>query len=77
MVAPSARQRGVAGALVEFVAAARRAQAQAQAQPAGGPAGGGPAPAALVAQLPPYKNREAKATIEAFFETRGIAIHRG
>jgi GNAT superfamily N-acetyltransferase len=98
VVAPSARQRGVAGALVDYVVATADASsvaarlAEGAGQEEAGPSsseeeGGGDihaaaagsalgsAPAVSVsARLPIYKNKAAKKTIVAFFESRGIGI---
>jgi GNAT superfamily N-acetyltransferase len=58
VVAPSARQRGVAGAVVDYVVATSSAAAAAE----------------LVARLPGYKNKAAKKAVQRMFEARGVRV---
>jgi hypothetical protein len=58
VVAPSARQRGVAGAVVDYVVATSSATAAAE----------------LVARLPGYKNKAAKKAVQRMFEARGVRV---
>ena len=64
-VAPSSRQRGVAGALIDYVLNT----AESSAAPMDDAT-----PPKVRAVLPKYKNKVAKATMEAFFESRGVQI---
>mmetsp|Transcript_61818 Transcript_61818/g.121418 ORF Transcript_61818/g.121418 Transcript_61818/m.121418 type:complete len:464 (-) Transcript_61818:121-1512(-) len=87
VVAPSARQRGVAGALVDYViATAKPGREIAAGDVDGDDAGdinrevteevtpGRNGGAAVFARLPSYKNKAAKKAAIEFFEARGIKI---
>ena len=72
-VAPSSRQRGIAGALVDYVIKSVSFQGEIE----GDACDGDEAKTTRIwAVLPKYQNSKAKSTMEAFFTTRGVAIRQ-